>query len=158
MSTETLPRYRLLDLQSGETTSGETITEIVDALLPVHGSIPDGEGQAAAQLEVREYTLAQIAQSAQATVCASADISSLDEDALTILFHDRHSEVPSFAEWASDLPLFLMASGYAPYTDRPRPSGDTIVFLDSHTERSFIDSLQPAGIAQLWVRENDSDF
>jgi len=56
-------------------------------------------------------------------------------------------------EWDSDIPLFVMASGFAPYTGLPRPSGASLVFLDALNETTFIDAVKAAGCGELFIRE-----
>lgn len=89
---------------------------------------------------------------------------SLTEDEMTALFHPKDEEVLSFEAWPRDeLPLILLADGYAGYTDVPRPAGDGIIWVDAHDERLFLDSLKRLGYGDLLVKEQsleelDIDF
>lgn len=129
----------------------DTLSGLVDRLLVGHA---DRTPQA--QLERRADSLAQACQVAQSAVLAGVDLAGAGEDALGVLLHDRRCEVPVFDRWESDIPLFLLASGYAPYTPVPRPAGDRIVWADPHTERTFVDGLAACGLGCLWTAD-DSD-
>lgn len=77
---------------------------------------------------------------------------SLSEDELTALLHPKDEDVLEFEAWPRDeLPLILMAEGYAPYTDVTAPKGDGIVWVTSYDERQFLDSLERLGFGKLWV-------
>lgn len=140
--------YALITVADGDVTKAETVTELVDGLLEGHAEADDAD-----RLTMRLDALALAAGRAQAIVLADLGVEGLDEDALTILLHERESQVVEFERWDSTIPLFLMATGYTPFTDTPRPEGDTIVWLDPSTERTFLDGLQALGIAELLVSE-----
>lgn len=149
--------FALLDTLTSEVTYARTLSELVDALVDGHGDHqPTPEG-AAAQLMLRADALASHAARAQATVIADVSITGLDEDALTVLMHDRRTEVVHFTGWSSDVPLFLLETSYFPFTPAPRPTGDAIVWLNPHTERTFIDSLSALGLVELYVRDPRDD-
>lgn len=67
------------------------------------------------------------------------------ETVLTTLFTDRYEKVDNFTRWTQDVPLVLVASGYAPYTSTARPSGK-IIWLDPFTDDTFLESLSEAGV------------
>ena len=140
--------YALITVADGDVTKAETVTELVDGLLEGHAEASDAD-----RLTIRLDALALAAGRAQAIVLADLGVEGLDEDALTILLHERESQVVEFERWDSTIPLFLLSTGYAPYTDTPRPEGDAIVWLDPSTERAFLDGLQSLGIAELLVGE-----
>lgn len=154
-------QFVLLTLPDGAELHGSSRSEIVDQFIPGHGSVPESEGAVVTRLLMRENVLAGLAERAQATVMAALTeqhpslLDQLGEDGLTVVFHERGREVVELAEWASDIPLFLLASGYQPYTDVPRPAGEAIVFLDSLNETTFLDSVQAAGFAELYERPVD---
>ncbi len=54
--------------------------------------------------------------------------------------------------WDHVVPLILFATDYAPYSDRPRPTGHNIIFLDATTERTFLDSVATLGLCRFFVR------
>lgn len=156
-------QFALLTIPDGSHIEAETRSAIVDEIIPGHGALPSGNEGAAAALNLREEHLADIAHRAQAIVMASVTDSSpdairaLSEDALTAIYHDRGTQEVEIEAWDSDIPLFLLASSYTPYTARPRPIGDQIVFLDPLNEATFLDSLVAAGFAELYVRDADDE-
>lgn len=155
--------FTLLTIPDGAQLEGATRSEIVDQIIAGHGELAATDEGIATGLGLRENHLAHVAQHAQAIVMASlteanaVGSSSLDDDALTAIYHDRTTEVIDLEAWHSDIPLFLMASAYAPFTDLPRPKGEAIVFLDALNEATFLDSLVAAGFAELYVREIDDE-
>lgn len=142
--------FALIDNSTLEVTTSDSIMELTDSILAGHRTeTADG------RLALRHDALADRANTLQALIVADADAQTLGEDALTVMLHDRRTETVIFDGWESVLPLFLMATGYAPFTDVPRPSGATIVWLDPHTERTFLDSLASLGAVQLFVADPD---
>ncbi|AUG29396.1 MULTISPECIES: hypothetical protein [Microbacterium] len=152
-------QFALLTIPDGTQIEAESRTAIVDEIIPGHGTLPEGEDGAAAALTLREEHLADIAHRAQAVVMAAlteagpSAISTLSEEALTAIYHDRSTQSVEIEAWESDIPLFLLATAYAPYTERPRPIGGQIVFLDPLNETTFLDSLVAAGFAELYTRD-----
>jgi len=144
--TSTDPHGYVLLLASGRTVSGDSISTIIDSLIDGHSEMDDS-GQLVARLDA----LAELLTIQQAAAIADADVSQLDEDDLDLLLHDRTTQVADIAEWALEIPLYLLAQSYEPYTDTPRPAGETIVWLDAIDERTFVDSLVSAGLAELFV-------
>lgn len=157
-------QFALLTLPDGNQIEGDSRSEIVDQIIPGHGDIPETEDGIATALALRENYLSHVAQRAQATVMAALTdtapdaISTLSEDALTAIYHDRSTDTIELGVWDSDIPLFLMASSYVPYTQVPRPAGTAVVFLDPLNEATFLDSLQVAGFAELYERPDTSDL
>ncbi len=49
------------------------------------------------------------------------------------------------ARWVASTPLVLVTTFFAPFTLRPRPEGDALVWLDPMTEETFVRSLAAAG-------------
>lgn len=152
--------YALLNLADGSHITADTISELVDQTIPEHGAVPDGPNEASARLLIRQEFLADAAARAQSLILAQLtdqypdQVAALDEDVFAVLHHDRHTDVIEFTEWDSNIPLFLMTTGYAPYTELPRPAGETIVFLDPSDERTFVDSLVAVGMVELLVRDD----
>jgi hypothetical protein len=140
--------FALLDIATSQITTADSLSELVDQLIDGHRAV-----EADDRVALRADALAQGAARASALILAGMgdDVSALSEDALTLLLHDRSAEVPEFSEWDSNVPLFLMATNYAPYTDLTAPAGELIVWLNPHTERAFLDSLSALGIAELMV-------
>lgn len=152
-------QFTLLTIPDGAEIAADSRSQLVDQIIPGHGDLPVTEAGIATALGLREDHLASLAQRAQAIVMASLTvhnpeaIQELNEDALTAIYHDRGSEQIAIDVWDSDIPLFVMASSYAPYTEVPRPRGDQVVFLDSLNETTFLDSVVATGLAELYSRE-----
>lgn len=155
--------YAMLTLPDGEEIVGSTLSDIVDRLIPGYGDLPEGPESYERRLLMRAVTLANVAEKAQAIAVAALTaevpdaVEQLSEDALTALFHDRHSQVLAIEHWDSDIPLFLPAGGYTPYTDLPRPAGETVVILDPWDERTFITGILAAGFGELFITRDDDD-
>lgn len=60
----------------------------------------------------------------------------------------------SFA-WDREVPLVLIRTDYAPFTEAPTPSG-RVVFIDPATETTLLDTLNEAGLITLLHREDDA--
>jgi hypothetical protein len=54
--------------------------------------------------------------------------------------------------WDHVVPLILFVTDYAPYSDRPRPTGHNLIFVDSTNERTFLDSLSVLGLCRFFTR------
>lgn len=144
--TSTRPRYVALRISDAAQFAGDTISEVVDQLIPGHARMADDE-----QLAARLDAIADAANLAQSLIVASVSDGTLSEDALSVLLHDRRQEVVDLAEWKSNIPLLLVASGYAPYTTLRVPAGPSVVLLDPATERSFLDALGAVGGVELYI-------
>lgn len=141
-------RFALLMAGTAETVFAETRSGITDQVVSGHAEADSDEDR----LALRSGFLSELAAHVQSAVLSSVGTEGLDEDALTVLMHDRATDVVELGTWDSDLPLLLIATGYAPYTDIPAPTGDTVLWLDPATETTFLDSLARAGAAELLVR------
>lgn len=111
-------------------------------------------------LTLRFLTLARIAGNIQAVILADATekhpelVASLSEDEMTVLLHPRDEAAPVFEEWPiAEIPLILMETSYAPYTEFPRPKGANILWVNPHTEGQFIESLEALGFGELFLNE-----
>jgi hypothetical protein len=54
--------------------------------------------------------------------------------------------------WDHVVPLILFVTDYEPYSDRPKPTGQNLIFVDSSNERTFLDSLSILDICRFFVR------
>jgi len=141
--------HALLDNATGGITEAETVSDLVDGMIAGHAFADDEQ-----RLVLRALFLAEHANAVQATILADvAHHYELGEDALTVLLHDRVVETVAFDRWDSDIPLILIATGYAPFTDRPRPAGDAIIWLDPSTEISFLQSVSAVGPVAWYVSD-----
>ncbi len=141
--------HALMDNTNAGITEAQTASELVDELIDGHSEANDDQ-----RLLLRARFLAEHANAVQATILADvAHHYELDEDALTVLLHDRDRETIAFDRWDSDIPLLLITTGYMPFTDRPRPAGDSILWLDPSTETSFLRSISSIGPVTWFVAD-----
>lgn len=111
----------------------------------------DNEGDA---LFTRYLACVNFANMLQPRLAAAADEAGVfsaqtaAESVLSALFTDRYEKVDNFTKWTQDVPLVLVASGYAPYTGNARPAGN-IIWLDPFTDETFLDSLSAAGVIEF---------
>lgn len=136
---------------------GNSRSEIVDQLLPEHANIREGVEGDEERFLLRLESLQQLASLYQAVEATDLTLEELNEDALTILLHDRSCEVVEFTEWDSDIPLYLLSTTYAPFTERVAPTGESIVWLNAHTETTFLESLERAGAIKLFEKDDKND-
>lgn len=131
----------------------DTRAELAAALI---GDYPGPQGSADAALMARYLSCVAAANGLQARLAADAleagvfDPQTSSEPMLTILFSNRYEKVEDFARWDHEVPLVLVASGYAPYLPNPRPEG-RIIWLDPYTETTYLDSMAEAGVIRLHV-------
>lgn len=129
-------------------TYGDSRTAIVDQLFEAHQEAATADEKFQVRLEI----LVGLANTVQTQVAADLDLPD-DEDFLTVLFHDRAETTIEFEGWdVEGCPLFLIATGYAPYSDLPRPEGDGIVWLDPLNETTFLSALEALGLVELLVK------
>lgn len=130
-------------------TYGDSRADIVDQLFEAHRDAATPEEKFQVRLEV----LVGLANTVQTQVASELELPD-DEDFLTVLFHDRAETTIAFEGWdVEGCPLFLIATGYAPYSEIPRPEGDEIVWLDPLNETTFLDSLEALGLVELLVKD-----
>ncbi|PPG15002.1 hypothetical protein [Rathayibacter rathayi] len=147
----------------GSALFADTLTELVEQIIPDYGSLPTDDPIEDPSLEARLTSLASFANTAQAGAVAALqesdvfDISAVGEDALTALFSPKDGPVLEFERWDSGIPLILFATNYAPYTPVAPPFGEAIVWVNAHTELDFLNSLEPLGIAELHLLADGDD-
>lgn len=137
----------------------DTRTEAVGHLIEGYAALPaDEEGDEEALYE-RYRSAVGIANAHQGALAAAAaekgtfDPAAENENTLTALFTGRDEKLDEFAEWSHHVPLVLVASGYAPYTNSPRPTGN-VLWIDPFTETTYLDTLATAGLIELYVEAN----
>ena len=140
----------------GAAVFADTRTEIVDAMIDCYLDMLDPVSMDDQALEARLDSLASLGSQAQAGILASlADqediLPALDDNKLTALFAPKDSWPIPIASWNEQIPLLLLVTNFAPYTEVPAPSGDAIIWLDPTTETSYIDSLAKLGVGELHV-------
>lgn len=138
----------------------DTRTELTAQLIEGYAEIPEGPAGDEQALVARYRSAVDIANTTQALVAARAteaglfDTTVASEDVLTALFTAKDEKIDEMAEWTHEVPLVLVATGYAPYnaSSTPRPTGN-VVFIDPFTETTYLDSLVEAGMIEVMVRE-----
>ncbi|MGK3708581.1 hypothetical protein [Arthrobacter sp. IK3] len=137
----------------------DTRTDLVSYLVDGYEELPaDTEGDDTAmwlryKASVALANLHQQVLAADATNAGTFDPSVETEDTLTTIFTDRSEKIDEIASWDREFPLVLVASGYAPYTTTPRPSGN-VQWLDPYTEKTFLESVQTIGLAEVFAAED----
>lgn len=139
-----------------ETIISNTLTGIVEAIISGYADLPEPQGGYDAHLDSRIGALAGLASALQAGILASMQEGGLDltDDQLTALLHPKDGDVLEFEAWDSPIPLMLLATNYIPFSDIVPPEGDSIVWLNPHNEKLFMDSVVQLGVGTLWI--NDS--
>lgn len=70
-----------------------------------------------------------------------------DEDTWTTLLAERETVDPG-VRWKAPVPLVLVASLFAPWTERERPAGN-VVWIDPTDDITMLDSLQETGLIEI---------
>lgn len=139
--------------QDGSATVADTLTELVATV--VVGYV---ESEEKTLLDLRYDFAVRVADVHQAFLAfAKHDSGEFDhvaagEEVLTALFTSRGEYIPDFDRWDAAVPLVLIATDFAPYTERERPEGE-ILWVDPATELTFLQSLASVDLIQLWVHE-----
>lgn len=134
----------------------DTVTELVAELIPGYAGLPETADGAIDALHARYEAAVSHANLIQGLLAAVAnaegefDAAAESESTLTALFADREQFVADFTVWDHQVPVVLIATDYAPYTDVPRPSGN-ITWLDPATETSLLQSLRDLGVILYFV-------
>ena len=143
-------------------TYADTATELVGVLIPDYDAIPansDGDtpcsdadhdtalwmryGQA-----VHTVTVLQESALAAATNNGDFDPALAGEDTLTTMLGGK-TVVFTGEQWPEQaVPLYLIATDYAPFTDVPRPAGN-VVYLDPSMETAYLISLHEMGLVRF---------
>lgn len=155
----------VLQHADGEVTFADSATDLVGVLIPGYDDIGhDAAGNDAALLSRYDAMLAVAATAQQsfneqAISAGTLDVDSAAEDVLTTLFCDK--SVPFIGlpgpngsllhAWEDEVPLVLIVTDYAPFTDTPRPTG-RIVWLDPSLETSYLESLAALGAVDYRTR------
>lgn len=129
-----------------------TATEVVAALPgmdPGYLSLDDDQ----ALLARYEFALlaARDAQDRLAHDTDGVDVAGLPEDVLTLLFGvGKHVPLAGLETWNETVPLVLISTDYAPYTESLPPHGN-VKFVNPADERSLLDTLVDLGLIDLVV-------
>jgi len=144
----------------------DSLGELIDLILPGYAALPDDPSGDDAALIARHDHIAQVANAIQGGFNEQAsergllDMATADENLTTALGHDRSLPWSGMVDgagessyvWQSDIPLVLLTTDYAPFTDRPSPQGEAIVMLDPSDEATYLASLTKLGLVQYMRR------
>lgn len=139
----------------GHVTEAGTLTELVSALIGGYADLPrTAEGDELALLarwkqSVTSANLVQAVVTGSAVENGAFDVSTADENILTVLFADRIDPV-EIEEWDEAMPLVLLSTSYAPFTDRTPPIGN-VRWINPHTELTYLASLDAVGVITFTV-------
>ncbi len=146
------PRFALV--RGADTTFSESTTDLVEVVLPGYTALDDD-----AAMLARWECAAATATELQQLLAAANDLdpATESEDTLTAIFTDRANPLPDGSldgagEWTHPVPLVLLATDYAPFTEVPAPHGN-VQFLDSSTEGAFLRTLSALGVHQFYAHE-----
>lgn len=110
----------------------------------------DGDEQALLDRWQQAVSTANLVQAIVITAAVNArtfDVKTAGEDILTLLFADRIDPV-EVDEWDEPVPLILISTSYAPFTDRMPPIGN-IRWINPHTERTYLETLADLGVIEF---------
>lgn len=143
-------------------------TEVVSWLVPGYRDAVSA-GDDITALQLRLDVLASLALIAQEAALAQAverlddddwhgggdeDVAALPEPVLTALLSPKDGPIVELDEWPLPIPLYLLSTQYAPYSEITPPRGEHVVLLDPVTETGFLDALQRLGAGTLLVLQN----
>jgi len=147
-------------------TFADTATELVGVLIPGYDTIPaktggvtpasDADHDKALWMRYGQAvsTAALIQQHILAAAVTNGDFdpSAAPEDALTALLGAK-TNVFEDEQWRWNVLLVLIATDYAPFTQRPKPSG-RVAYLDPSTETTYLTSLHEAGLVRFLPQQS----
>lgn len=159
------PRYAMV-YGDGQQILSDSPAALIAVLIPDYPQ-PDGDAtteQTEAATLARVNFVTQVAAVMQhAVLQGAADAGAFDptecgDETLTELMKDRRKPFLGIdgpngqtdTEWRFNLPLFLVATDYHPYTDRALPTGN-VVLLDGSTELGFLTAVSRAGLVDVNV-------
>ena len=143
--------YRLVHAE--QTQVSGSLTQLVGKLIPGYADLPAGPvGDDAALLARWEHAVAAANLVQQVLIGAAVesgdfDVNLVSEGALSNLFASR-IETVEVGEWSEKVPLVLIASSYAPFTERQPPTGN-VRWINPHNERTFLESLAAVGLIEF---------
>lgn len=151
--------YRLIIVGPEEIVFGDGYEELVAALI-------DDEDYLGATVEqklaIRHDLAVSLATQIQAGVVLSLNESgTLDPEALTepeinLLLNSKDAPYEADGEWSAKdtsgaiIPLFLVTTHYAPFTETPRVVGEDVVYIDPTDEEKLIRTLSALEVIELY--------
>ena len=146
-------------------TWADTRSELVGALIDGYDEIPDTPDGVTAATWARYRQSVAVAADVQASILADAtDKGAFDpeqlaatpegEAILNALMVERTVPLTEIREWTFEVPVVLIESDYAPFTERPRPEG-RIIWIDPSDEARYLDSLERVRRVRVFVLGGD---
>lgn len=142
-----------------EVTFADSNTELLGTYIEGYedlGEDPDGNAEATMlryEQAVVTANLLQVSICAEATRGGTFNPATVSEGELTALFTDcgtpftgtEDASGMTTTEWTLNVPLVLIDMDYAPFSDRPRPTGN-VLFLRPSVETTYLESLDEVGM------------
>lgn len=138
----------------------DTRTELVADLIKDYADLPDSDEGNADALVARFETGVHVADQFQQIIAAQHveegkfDTKVESEDTLTAIFTPRREKLGEIAPWTHVVPLVLISTDYAPFTEVPAPEGN-ILWVNPYTETTFLNTLNDLGVIELFINESD---
>lgn len=145
--------YAALESADGTVIFADSLTEILGQLIDGYVASTSEEGAVQAfndrvDYAVRQANVRQGMFALMATDDGQFDPDVESEETLTAIFADRDEFVPVVELWAGHVPLVLIETEYAPYTDVPRPAGN-VRWVNPATDLTLLRSLAAFGDFEL---------
>lgn len=150
--------YCLYFNDNSEIAFADTLTELVSALIPGYANLTETDR------DVERIRYAQTAAAeVQAEILLHIDESDVTPEQWAALTSPRFLPQPRADWWTTDVPLVVVETGYAPYTETPRPASalqdgieedNPIWFINPAEEETLLDTLHSVGYLQFL--SNDS--
>lgn len=140
-----------LTLPTGRTYLGNRPDDMVAAMIPGYAAIPADDRGDDKALEQRALSLETWAAVIQAVECSGARLEEMTEDEVNALMSGISTK-PTITSWEQDVPLFMLATWFAPYTDTPVPSG-RVVLLDPVSDVTYLQSIAALGGTELMTQQ-----
>jgi hypothetical protein len=148
-------------------TWADTRSELVAVLIDGYDEIADTPDGVTEATWARYRQAVAVAADVQASILADAtDKGTFDpemlaatpegETILNALMVERTVPLTEVSEWTFEVPLVLVDTDYAPFTERARPDG-RIIWIDPSDEARYLDSLERVGRVRVFTIGTDTD-
>ena len=143
-------RFEMISNGGNDRVYADTITELVEALIPGYDEVATGSD---ADLQRLLYAV-RIQVELQAALYNASPLGSCDEAEREIILAPRDTP-PEVGTWTADVPLVLVETYYEPIGMRPRPTGQprsggaddsNLIWINPLDELTLIQSLADAGV------------
>ena len=134
----------------------DTVSELLSAVIPGYDELPSNENGDEAAFVARYEAAIELANLVQTGLVIDATENDgwspeqVTEDELNALFQSKvvpfvpceGADGTVSAEWRVDVPLVVIDTDYAPFTEREAPFGDNVVFLSPGDEMEFLNAAR----------------